>query len=170
MKAIIWDKSDISSITNQQHEMWFDIYNNDLFEDRGHDITLMHIDDIDKLYIKFKNEYLMYLNSLANDSDFQFYVLLEDEYGKFISQARVITRDNRYIIEGLETHRDFMKKGAATKLIHELERVAKSKGIKELYANSYNKNIPSIKTFKKCNYVEVESGLDNRICMKKDLR
>lgn len=169
MKVIIWNKEDIKHLSDQQKEMWFDIYNNDLFEDRGYDITNMDIEEIEELYRRFKIDYLEYLSSLPEDDSFIFYILLEDEYGKYVSQARVITKKNRYVIEGLETHRDFMKKGNAITLINKLEIEASKRGIKEIYANSYYKNIPSIKTFSRCGYHEIEAKIENRICMMKRL-
>lgn len=169
MKYIIWNKEDIKNITEQEKEMWFDTYNNDLFEGRGYDVMLMDIEEIDKLYIQFKKDYFDYLDSLEESDEFICYLVCQDEYGKFVSQARIMLKGERYFVEGLETHRDFMKQGLATKLIRELEHVAILRGIKEIYANSYEKNIPSIKTFQKRGFKEVKCDVKSRVCMKKNL-
>lgn len=169
MKFIVWNKEDIKNITDEQREMWFDIYNNDLFEDRGYDITSMEIEEIEELYTQFKRDYFEYLDSLALSEHFHFYIILVDEYSKFCSQARLITKKNRFVIEGLETHRDCYKRGYAKKIISALENEAVSRGVKTIYANSYHLNIPSIKTFEACGYHQIDSPIEHRICMQKNL-
>lgn len=169
MKVLIWTKDTIPSLTQEEKEMWFDTYNNDLYEDNGFDIKRMHMDDIEKLYIKFKKEYLDYLQSLATDESFKFYILFEDQYKKIVSQARLILKENMYLIEGLETHRDFMNKGIASKLIYELEKEAKKIGITRLYANVNKENIPSIKTFIGCGYRLAATDVEHQNRYKKDL-
>jgi ribosomal protein S18 acetylase RimI-like enzyme len=167
-RFLVWDKSDIKSITPHQKEMWFDFYNNDLFEDRGYDITFMDVDDVNKLYEQFKQDYFDYLDSLKENDEFVCYVVYEMD-DMFVSQARIMLKENRYYIEGLETHRELYRKGYGSTLIKYLEEEASKRGIKELYANAYNQNIPSIETFLSLGYKEVKTEVKNRICMKKDL-
>lgn len=166
---IIWDKENIDKVKDNHREMWFDVYNNGIFEDRGYDITKMDVEDIDELFKEFKLDYFNYLDSLKTDESFLYYIILQDDYGKFISQARVIYRENKYYIEGLETHRDFMKKGFGSYLILQLEKEAKKRELSSLYANCYVENIPSIRTLKRCGYYEEGTVTETRICLKKDL-
>ena len=169
MKVVVWNKEDIKNITLNEKEMWFDTYNNDLFEDRGYDVMLMDIEEIEKLYIQFKNDYFEYLESLENNDEFICYVIMQDEYDKFISQARIMYKENKYYIEGLETHRDFLRKGHATKLLNHLEKEAVKRGITALYGNSYIKNFPSINTLKKAGFIEIPCEVETTFCMKKEL-
>ena len=169
MEFKIWYAETIESISQKDIDMWFDIYNNDLFEDRGYDITFMDIDEVETLYKRLKQEYVDYLMSLQEDPAFLFYVVLENDYEMYVSHARVITRDDLYYIEGLETHRDMYHKGYATMVINKVCDIALENGIKEVYANIYYLNEPSIKTFKRCGFKIISDPENKRVLMKKRL-
>jgi len=169
MEVRIWYGESIGSISQKEIDMWFDIYNNDLFEDRGYDITFMPLDEVEELYKRLKNEYVDYLMSLQEDPAFLFYAVLENEYDMYVSHARVITRDGLYYIEGLETHRDMYYKGYATTVINKVCEIALKDNIKEVYANIYYLNEPSIKTFAKCGFTVISDPENKRVTMKKRL-
>jgi RimJ/RimL family protein N-acetyltransferase len=169
MEFRIWYGEDIESISQKEINMWFDIYNNDLFEDRGYDITFMPVEEVEELYKRLKSEYVEYLMSLQEDPAFLFYVILENDYDMYVSHARVITRDDLYYIEGLETHRDMYYKGYATSVIYKVCEIALQDNIKEVYANIYYLNEPSIKTFLKCGFQVISDPENKRVTMKKRL-
>lgn len=169
MEFRIWYGESIGSISQKEIDMWFDIYNNELFEDRGYDITFMPLNEVEELFKRLKSEYVDYLMSLQEDPAFLFYVILENDFEMYVSHARVITRDGLYYIEGLETHRDMYNKGYATAVINKICEIALEDNIKEVYANIYYLNEPTIKTFKKCGFKVISDPENKRITMKKRL-
>lgn len=109
----IWDKNKISNLTLEEKEQWFDVLNYKLEADR--DISL---DDPDLLHKQqeIKKDYLKYIESCSESEDFyKYYVWTENN--KIISVCRINIYNQKYLLEGLQTHKDYYKQGYASKLL-----------------------------------------------------
>lgn len=128
----IWTKGKIKSLSMKTKEMWFDVLNNGLEEDRGFDLDDPNIIDIQK---QIKEDYINYLDSCVENPDFQNYYILRNDKGNIVSVCRIIIKDERYFLEGLETHRDHYKKGYARQLLDFVIKDLFRKEIERVYSN-----------------------------------
>lgn len=109
----IWGKEKIANLSEFDKQQWFDVLNHKLEEDR--DISL---DDpeLPKKQQEIKDDYFKYIEKCPYQKDFyKYYIWKEND--KIISVCRVNIYDNRYTLEGLQTHKDYYKQGYATKLL-----------------------------------------------------
>jgi len=146
----IWDKKKLSRLTFDEKDQWFDVLNNKLEEDRN----LSLIDPLLKEKQKtIKEEYFKYLENCVHDDYFYKYYITKDN-NKIISVCRINIKDSKYILEGLETHRDFYQKGFATKLMIEMIHSLKKEGIDTLYSEARIWNNASNNLQKKLGFEE----------------
>lgn len=130
--AEIWTKDIIKSLGMKTKEMWFDVLNNGLEEDRGFSLDDPNLLDIQK---QIKEDYINYLDRCVDNLDFLNYYILRNEDGVIVSLCRIIIRDERYFVEGLETHRDHYRKGYARQLLDFVIKDLFRKEIERLYSN-----------------------------------
>jgi RimJ/RimL family protein N-acetyltransferase len=109
----VWDKNRIQHLTLFEKEQWFEVLNYKLEEDR--DISL-NDPELSKKQQEIKEDYLNYIESCYLSKNFyKYYVWIE--HSKIISVCRINIYDEKYILEGLQTHKDYYRKGYASKLL-----------------------------------------------------
>ncbi len=128
----VWDKEKILHLSLLEKEQWFDVYNHKLEEDRG--ISLSDPNLTDKQQI-IKDDYFKYIESFPFlDNVYKYYVLKVDD--KIVSLCRVNIDEDRFVLEGLETHRDDYRKGYAFKLIDYMLLQLYKDGLDSLYSEA----------------------------------
>lgn len=149
----VWKKDDLRCLSEKDKDMWFDVLNHGLEEDRGY-----RLDDPDLIHKQkeIKASYIAYLESCITDDLFLSYYVLRNSHRKIISLCRVIKRNGSYTLEGLETHRDDYRKGYASKLIDLMIGSLYGQGIEELYANVSKDNLPSLNLHKKLGFAQID--------------
>jgi 2-polyprenyl-3-methyl-5-hydroxy-6-metoxy-1,4-benzoquinol methylase len=126
----VWDKKKITRLSNVKKQQWFDVLNYRLEEDR--DISLDDSELITKQK-EIKDDYIKYLESCPyQDNFFKYYVFIEDDI--IVSVCRINMINDRYILEGLQTHKDYFHKGYAMKLINHMMYDLKKEGITTIYS------------------------------------
>lgn len=114
MKFEIWNKSKIEILNQIEKEQWFECLNNGLEEDRGFN---MNNPNIIEIQTSIKKNYINYLENCSTNKEFYSYYVLYNDKGIIVSLLRVIQDiQERFFVEGLETHRDFRRKGYAKKI------------------------------------------------------
>lgn len=126
----VWSKEKIAKLSIKEKEQWFDVLNDKLEEDRK--ISLADPELLHKQK-EIKNDYMKYLERCPNHRDFYKYYIYKNQ-NKIISVCRINIYQGKYIIEGLQTHRDYYRMGFATKLIQGMIGDLKKEGIKTLYS------------------------------------
>jgi|LSQX01.1.fsa_nt_gb RimJ/RimL family protein N-acetyltransferase len=135
----IWTKSRIQCLTKLEKEQWFDVLNNKLEEDRG--ISLLD-PNLKEKQAMIKKEYIKYLESCSSLSDFYKYYIFKSS-DKIVSVCRINVRNNQYILEGLETHKDYYRMGHASKLLDFVIKDLKNESIDLLYSEARTWNLAS---------------------------
>ncbi|MBI9008815.1 MAG: GNAT family N-acetyltransferase [Tenericutes bacterium] len=158
-----WDKLRIKALSSQEKCDWFDVYNNGLLEDRGYSQKKLSIEEVLEINKKIKNEYFEYLESLVEDSNFQFYTVLKDDSKKIVSLSRLIKRDQVIYIAGLETHRDFRRIGYAKQVLQATIKKAFEEAYESIHSVVRNWNIASIKTHESLGFKVSENKGDNLV-------
>ncbi len=148
MNIIFWDKAKISQLTEQEQEMWFDVYNDELETDRGINISKLNQMDLIKTQKNIKDEYLKYLNNLVYDKNFQYYTILYNENNIIVSACRLIKRDESIYIGALETHRDYRNLGYGKLVLSETIKKAFQEGESVIQSVIREWNKASIKAHK----------------------
>lgn len=168
----IWNKDKISRLTLKEKTQWFNCLNYKLEEDR--DISLSDPFIKDK-QLEIKNDYFKYLESCATADNFHKYYI-EKQKGKIISVLRINIYDNKYILEGLQTNKDYLRKGFAGKLIDGMIHDLKKDGINILYSEARIWNDPSVNLQEKMgfqrygkNQLNYQLKLDVEMYIKKQL-
>jgi len=147
---VIWNKDKISRLTPIEKEQWFDCLNYRLEEDRN--ISLLDPFIADKQR-GIKNDYFKYIESCASaDNFYKYYIESQDD--KIISVCRINIHDNRYILEGLQTHKDYYRNGFASKLINNMIYDLKKDGIKTLYSEARTWNAASNQLQQKLGFIK----------------
>lgn len=154
----VWDKKKITQLSDLEKQQWFDVLNDQLEEDRG-----ISLDDpqLNIKQLEIRKDYMNYLESCSDDNDFyKYYVYkLQD---KIISVCRINIRDKKYVLEGLQTHRDFYRMGYASRLIKDMFVDLRRDGIKTLYSEARIWNNPSNALQTKLGFVKYgQVGNDN---------
>lgn len=116
MKFVVWTKEKLSSLSAVEKEQWFDVLNYGLEEDNE---VSFDDPDISAKQDAIKADYLYYLNNCARTNDYICYFVLYDN-NIIVSVARIVSKGIPLYLEGLETHRDFRRKGYATILIQKV--------------------------------------------------
>jgi ribosomal protein S18 acetylase RimI-like enzyme len=164
---MIWYKSDILKLSNAIKERWFDVYNYELLNDRGYDVSKMSNIEIHDAKKDIKRSYFDYLESLSENDDFVFYSCIEKE-SMIVAVSRVVIKDGSYYIEGLETHREFRNQRYGKKCLKELLSNCDLMNIDKIYSKIRVYNIASINTHKSCGFgVHHEEG--NNLIMLRQL-
>ena len=128
----VWNRENIAKLTEDEKEQWFDVLNYQLEEDR--EISLEDPKIIEKQR-EIKDDYIKYLESCPNHKEFYKYYIYKD-LNKIISVCRINIYEGKYILEGLQTHRDYYRLGYASKLIEHMIGELKKDGIKMLYSEA----------------------------------
>ena len=135
-----WNKQKISNLSQKDIEQWFDVLNHGLEEDRGHDLSDPNIESI---RVGIKKDYIDYLKSCGNNQNFYAYYILRDD-GTIVSVCRIVIVDDKYYLEGLETHRNYYQKGFSSKLLNKVMYELKRNNIKTFYSMVRNHNHKSL--------------------------
>ncbi len=155
----IWDKNKIGLLENHDIEQWFDVLNYKLEEDR--DISLNDPDYLIKQK-QIKIDYVNYLKGCPNDSNFYKYYIYRDHY-KIVSLCRINIIDGKYILEGLQTHKDFYKNGYAIKLIDHMLSSLYSDGINVIHSEVRVWNEASNQLHKKLGFIQYKDEGNNHL-------
>jgi len=155
MKILHWNKTDIENITPELFDNWYDVYNYGLIEDRGYTPNSLSKEAQVKISEAIKQDYYNYLDNL--DDNFKFYKIIV-ENGKFVAMGRIVTKKNKYYIEGLETHRDFRQRGYGKVVLKSLITSLFDLGINKVYSTIRKTNIPSIKTHESVGFIRDEES------------
>jgi len=146
---IIWNKEKISKLTSDEKNQWFEVLNHKLEEDRN-------ISPSDSLFdVKqkaIKDDYFSYLDSCATDHTFHKYYLLKLR-NTIVSVCRINVYENKYLLEGLQTHQDHYRKGYASKLIVALIKDLNTDGIETLFSEARTWNVASNQLQQKIGFV-----------------
>lgn len=135
----VWNKDKIAKLSIEEKEQWFDVLNDRLEEDRG---ISLNDPELTLKQKEIKSDYINYLESCPNHKDFYKYYIYK-YLNKIISVCRVNVYEDKYLLEGLQTHRDYFRMGYASKLIHGIIDDLKKDGIKTLYSEARVWNDPS---------------------------
>ncbi len=141
-----WSKKNIKELTKKEQSTWFDAYNYGLEMDRGYYLEKMSKQKTADLKNDIKQEYLEYLYQLINDQNFLFYTILLNENKRIISLCRLMKRENKIYISGLETHRDFRQHGYAKQVLVETITHAFKLGYDSIHSVVRKWNEASIQT------------------------
>jgi 2-polyprenyl-3-methyl-5-hydroxy-6-metoxy-1,4-benzoquinol methylase len=96
---------------------------------------------------------LKYIESCASaDNIHKYYIESQDNI--IISVCRINIYNNRYLLEGLQTHRDYYRKGFATKLIDNMIFDLKKDGIITLYSEARTWNDASNQLQQKLGFIK----------------
>jgi RimJ/RimL family protein N-acetyltransferase len=128
----VWSKDKIAKLSIKEKEQWFDVLDDKLEEDRG--ISLSD----PKLFQKqkeIKYDYIKYLESCPNRKEFYKYYIYKEQ-NKIISVCRINVYEGKYLLEGLQTHRDYYRMGYASRLIQGMIDDLQKEDIKTLYSEA----------------------------------
>ena len=103
-----------------------------LEEDR--DISLSDPELAQKQAI-IKGDYFKYIESCPQDNNFYKYYIYKQN-NKIVSLCRINIYGDKYLLEGLQTHKDYYRKGYASKLINSMISELKKDGIGVLYSEA----------------------------------
>jgi len=142
----IWKGKQILQLKDNDIEQWFDVLNYGLVEDRGFSLNDANIEEIKS---NIREDYIEYLMSCSMDKNLQAYYVLRDEYNTIVAVCRIVFDEGEYYLEGLETHRDFYRKGFATKLLFLVLQELKRNNILKIYSIVRNHNTKSMNFHKK---------------------
>jgi len=149
----IWNKKKVSQLTNKDIDLWFDVLNNGLVEDRGYQLN---DSNIKRIKAEIKSDYVEYLKGCPKDDSFINYYVLRNDLGTILSICRVISKDSQYYLEGLETHRDYQEKGFASQLLTKVLHDLKRNNIKKIHSLVRNHNEKSINFHEKHGFLASE--------------
>lgn len=142
----IWKGKQIFQLKDKDIEQWFDVLNNGLVEDRGFNINDSNIEEIKS---NIRKDYIEYLMSCSMDENLQAYYIFRDEHNVIVAVCRIVFDEGEYYLEGLETHRNYYRKGFATQLLLEVLRELKRNNILKIYSIVRNHNSKSLNFHKK---------------------
>jgi len=148
----IWKSKQIMQLKDNVIEQWFDVLNNGLVEDRGFNINDSNIEEIK---FNIKKDFIEYLMSCSKDENFQAYYILRDEHHTIVSVCRIVFDAGEYYLEGLETHRDYYRKGFATKLLFQVMQELKRNNVLKIYSIVRNHNTKSLNFHRKNGFTNV---------------
>ncbi len=155
----IWDKEKISKLTLKEKEQWFEVLNYKLEQDRG--ILLSDPDILYKQQI-IKDNYFDYIESCPYSASFYKYYIYKDN-DKIISVCRINIYDDKYVLEGLQTHKDYYRKNYASKLISFMMKALKKDGIHTLYSEARVWNIASNQLQIKLGFIKYDQEGNNNL-------
>ncbi len=165
MKFVIWGKEKISQLSDLEKEQWFDVLNNGLEEDR--DISLDN-PKISKLQENIETDYLKYLHECTRTAYYFSYFVLYNEEGVMVSVCRVFEKDHQFYLEGLETHRDYYRKGYASALVNEVILYLKEIDISTLRSSVSTSNLRSIQFHKSLGFAIYDEN-ENKVRFQFDI-
>ena len=142
----IWKGKQIFQLKDKDIEQWFDVLNNGLVEDRGFNINDSNIEEIKS---NIRKDYIEYLMSCSMDENLQAYYIFRDEHNVIVAVCRIVFDEGEYYLEGLETHRNYYRKGFATQLLFEVLHELKRNNILKIYSIVRNHNTKSLNFHKK---------------------
>jgi 2-polyprenyl-3-methyl-5-hydroxy-6-metoxy-1,4-benzoquinol methylase len=142
----IWKGKQILQLKDKDIEQWFDVLNNGLVEDRGFNINDSNIEEIKS---NIRKDYIEYLMGCSMDENLQAYYIFRDEHNVIVAVCRIVFDEGEYYLEGLETHRNYYRKGFATQLLLEVLRELKRNNILKIYSIVRNHNSKSLNFHKK---------------------
>lgn len=147
---IIWNKEKISKLTSDEKRQWFEVLNYRLEEDRNISPSDPLVGEKQK---EIRDDYFRYLDSCATDKNFyKYYVLMLRN--KIISVCRINVYENKYLLEGLQTHKDYFRKGYASKLIVALIQDIYKDGIETLFSEARTWNVASNQLQQKIGFIQ----------------
>lgn len=148
----IWKGKQILQLKDNDIEQWFDVLNYGLVEDKGFNSNDANIEEIKS---NIRKDYIAYLMSCSMNKNFQAYYILRDVHKTIVAVCRIVFDEGAYFLEGLETHRDYYRKGFATQLLFEVLHELKRNKILKIYSIVRNHNIESLNFHKKHGFVMV---------------
>lgn len=158
MNFVVWDKEKLNSLSIAEKELWFDVLNNGLEEDRGYSLKDPNIEEIKK---EIKSDYFSYLHEITRTSNFvSYFILYEDEI--IVCVCRVVEIDKMFYLEGLETHRNYLRKRYATILINHVIDYLKELDVIKLRSNVSMYNEKSILFHKSIGF-KLYDQVDNKL-------
>lgn len=128
----IWNKKRIENLSLTEKDQWFDVLNCKLEEDRN---ISLNDPKLQEKQHEIKNDYFQYIESCPYSNTFyKYYVLKVDN--RIISVCRINVYDNKFLLEGLQTHKDYYMQGYAMKLLDNMIFDLKKDGIKTLFSEA----------------------------------
>ena len=154
----IWKGKQILQLKDNDIEQWFDVLNYGLVEDRGFSLNDVNIEEI---MSNIRKDYIKYLMSCSMDKNLQAYYILRDEHNTIVAVCRIVSDEGEYYLEGLETHRDYYRKGYATKLLFQVLQELKRNNILKIYSIVRNHNTKSFNFHRKNGFTIVMEDKTN---------
>jgi GNAT superfamily N-acetyltransferase len=145
MRFTVWGKEEITQLSDLEKEHWFDVLNNGLEKDRNISLDNPKILEFQE---NIKKEYLKYLHECTRTAYYFSYFVLYNEEDIMVSVCRVMEMDHQFYLEGLETHRDYYRKGYASALVNEVILYLKEIDISTLRSSVSTSNLGSIQFHK----------------------
>lgn len=154
----IWNKDKIRKLTDHEKDGWFDCLNDGLEQDSG----LSSSDPmIEERRNKIKARYTAYIEECAKDCRFHKYYVKKDDH-VIVSVCRINMDGDGYVLEGLQTHRDFYRMGFATRLIDGMIDDLRKDGVKTVYSKVRTWNEASNRLFLNMGFATCgQEGHDN---------
>lgn len=154
----IWKGKQILQLKDNDIEQWFDVLNYGLVEDRGFSLNNANIEEIKS---NIRKDYIEYLMSCSMDKNLQAYYIFRDERNVIVAVCRIVFDEGEYYLEGLETHRNYYRKGFATKLFFLVLQELKRNNILKIYSIVRNHNTKSLKFHRKNGFTIVMEDKTN---------
>lgn len=154
----IWNKDKIGRLTDHEKDGWFDCLNDGLERDSGLSSSDPMIEERRK---EIKARYIAYIEGCAKDCRvYKYYVKKDNDV--IVSVCRINIDDDGYVLEGLQTHRDYYRMGFATRLIDAMIDDLRKDGIKTVYSKVRTWNEASNRLFINMGFVRYgQEGHDN---------
>lgn len=111
-------------------------------------------DDLNIGILKAEQDFYQYLNEVFFPTEGAFYVVWE-EHGIYLSALRLEPFREGLLLEALETHPDYRRRGYAKTLISSVLEQLKQKGIPVVYSHVHKKNTASLCTHLSCGFQRV---------------
>ena len=101
-----------------------------------------------------EQDFYQYLKEVFFNSKDAVYAIWE-ENAVYISALRLEPYQDGLLLEALETHPDYRRKGYARKLLCAVLAYLKSSNYKVIYSHIHKQNFPSIKTHLSCGFARI---------------
>lgn len=111
-------------------------------------------EDVHVGILKAEQDFYQYLRESFFGVEGAVYAVWEEQ-GKYLSALRLEPYADGLLLEALETHPDYRRKGYAKKLIEAVLVDLKDKGIEKIYSHINKRNVGSLQTHLSCGFQRI---------------
>ncbi len=127
-------------------------------------------DETNVAILKIEQEFYQYLNEVFFPVNGAFYAVWEED-GRYLSALRLEPYRDGFLLESLETHPDFRRRGYSKRLILAVLQLMKPQGLSGIYAHVHKRNEASLHTHLTCGFqriseqaVYIDGSVNSRCC------